>query len=443
MALTKVSYSMIVGGPINAADYGVDNSGVSETSAQMQAAIQALANQTEGVLLFPTGTYKIDTSLDFSVLPSGHTQKVIDFQNATIEWDGATTGSPDIFYLFNNQSVTIKNFVIEGKSKGQTGIFIDSLQPLGSDLLVISDFVIRDCDIAMHISTPGVSQNRVSESVFKHFLIELCNNGFLLESTNTDTLLFENGIMSGMDKMFWLERSGFITINSVTGYETYDAFIKVTGPAEALTVINCQNETSSGGVFYKRTNYTSSEFGATTFIGCSADLPIIFDTGGNILNVSFIGGYYTDLTITGTTIRMSLIGTTAKSTGTTTISGANSKLYNHGSYILGAIVDTAKGYIGEDAGNDKWYVNEPYGLITNYGITDTVACAVGATAISVNYEKPFGTKTTALTVTPITSAYNTIKGTITAISATSFTFTIDNSGGGSANVQLGWEARGY
>jgi hypothetical protein len=443
MALTKVSYSLISGAPINAADYGVDSTGVTETSAQMQAAIQALADQTEGVLLFPTGTYTIDTSLDFSVLPSGHTQKVIDFQNATIVWDGATVGSPDIFYLFNNQSVTIKNFVIEGKSKGQTGIFIDSLQPLGSDLLVISDFVIRDCDIAMHIGTPGVSQNRVSESVFKHFLIELCNNGFLLESTNTDTLLFENGIMSGMDKQFWLERSGFITINSVTGYETYDAFIKVTGPAEPLTVINCQNESSSGGVFYKRINYTSSEFGATTFIGCSADLPIIFDTGNNVLNVSYVGGYYTDLTITGENIRMSLVGTTAKSTGTTTITGNGSKLYNHGSYILGTIVDTAKGYLAEGAGNDKWYVNEPTGLLSNYGTTDTVACAVGATAISVTFEKSFSTEVSALMVTPITSAYNTIKGTVTAISTSAFTFTIDNSGGGSANVQLSWQAKGY
>lgn len=58
MALTKVSYSMIDGAPINVLDYGADPTGVADSAAAIQAAID-----TTLPLYFPEGTYKVGTAL--------------------------------------------------------------------------------------------------------------------------------------------------------------------------------------------------------------------------------------------------------------------------------------------------------------------------------------------------------------------------------------------
>lgn len=62
MALTKVTYSMIQGQFINALDYGVDNTGATDTSTALQAAITAAA----GIPVYlPAGTYVIGTAIKY------------------------------------------------------------------------------------------------------------------------------------------------------------------------------------------------------------------------------------------------------------------------------------------------------------------------------------------------------------------------------------------
>ena len=55
MSLTKVSYSMIQGTPINVLDYGADPTGANDSTVAIQAAL----NSGGGVIFFPFGTYKI------------------------------------------------------------------------------------------------------------------------------------------------------------------------------------------------------------------------------------------------------------------------------------------------------------------------------------------------------------------------------------------------
>ena len=59
MALTKVSYSMITGAPINVLDYGADPTGVTDSTAEIQAAIAAGDS-----IYCPTGTYLISGQLN-------------------------------------------------------------------------------------------------------------------------------------------------------------------------------------------------------------------------------------------------------------------------------------------------------------------------------------------------------------------------------------------
>ena len=59
MSLTKVSYSMIQGESANVLDYGADSSGVSDSTAAIQAAI----NAGKGSVFIPAGTYAINDTI--------------------------------------------------------------------------------------------------------------------------------------------------------------------------------------------------------------------------------------------------------------------------------------------------------------------------------------------------------------------------------------------
>ncbi len=62
MSLTKASYSLINGAPINVLDYGAVGDGVTNSTAAIQAAINAAAVNNQ-LLYFPTGTYLVTDTL--------------------------------------------------------------------------------------------------------------------------------------------------------------------------------------------------------------------------------------------------------------------------------------------------------------------------------------------------------------------------------------------
>jgi hypothetical protein len=55
MALTKVSYSMLTGAPVNVLDYGADSTGVSNSTTAIQAALD-----TQLPVYIPAGKYLIN-----------------------------------------------------------------------------------------------------------------------------------------------------------------------------------------------------------------------------------------------------------------------------------------------------------------------------------------------------------------------------------------------
>jgi polygalacturonase len=59
MSLTKVTYSMIKGAPVNVLDFGAIADGVTDNTAAIQAAIDALDSVDGGTLIFPQGIYGI------------------------------------------------------------------------------------------------------------------------------------------------------------------------------------------------------------------------------------------------------------------------------------------------------------------------------------------------------------------------------------------------
>ena len=62
MSLTKASYSIINGAPINVLDYGAVGNGTTDDTVAIQAAIDAAAVNNQ-LLYFPTGTYRVVDTL--------------------------------------------------------------------------------------------------------------------------------------------------------------------------------------------------------------------------------------------------------------------------------------------------------------------------------------------------------------------------------------------
>jgi hypothetical protein len=62
MALTKVSYSMIEGATANVLDFGADSTGVADSTAAIQAAIDSGA----GSVYVPAGTYKVTSTININ-----------------------------------------------------------------------------------------------------------------------------------------------------------------------------------------------------------------------------------------------------------------------------------------------------------------------------------------------------------------------------------------
>lgn len=66
MSLTKVSYSMITGAPVNVLDYGADPTGVADSAAAIQAAIDYAVYTSKQAVYVPAGRYKISTTLQLA-----------------------------------------------------------------------------------------------------------------------------------------------------------------------------------------------------------------------------------------------------------------------------------------------------------------------------------------------------------------------------------------
>jgi hypothetical protein len=105
MALTKVSYSMIDGAPVNVLDYGADNSGVADSSTSINAALNACPEY--GTVVFPSGTYIIDATI------------TVPKNNITLDGQGArfvakaATNFEYVVLASSRTNVKVKNLVVD------------------------------------------------------------------------------------------------------------------------------------------------------------------------------------------------------------------------------------------------------------------------------------------------------------------------------------------
>jgi parallel beta-helix repeat protein len=110
MALTKVSYSLITGAPINVLDKGADPTGMMDSSSAIQAAINA-----GSTVLFPSGTYLLASPVTLA-----NNTRLIG-QNATLR--KSSTMSAAMISATSVDNVIIANLSIDGNYSIQaTGV---------------------------------------------------------------------------------------------------------------------------------------------------------------------------------------------------------------------------------------------------------------------------------------------------------------------------------
>ena len=148
MSLTKVTYSMISGAPVNVLDFGADPTGLTDSSAAIQAAINYVeslfVNNLEGTfrtptLVFPYGEY-LCTGLiitkPFAMTSAGANSSILKTTtNATLlTVAGSGTGS------LGYEGMHITNLSFRGNSTGaaQTGLVFG-----GPDM---NSNVVQDCE---------------------------------------------------------------------------------------------------------------------------------------------------------------------------------------------------------------------------------------------------------------------------------------------------------
>lgn len=144
MSLTKATYSMIEGAPVNVLDYGAVGDGTTDDTAAIQAAVTAARAQggQSRKLYWSRGTYKITNTITFG------TNQYIDFDpGVTVNFVAADPLNTPLFvaanqsevYLYGNGAVINgTRGSVAGQGSG-TAFFM-----YGTDNIVIRGFVIND-----------------------------------------------------------------------------------------------------------------------------------------------------------------------------------------------------------------------------------------------------------------------------------------------------------
>lgn len=162
MSLTKVSYSMIKGAPVNVQDYGAVGDGVTDDSAAVQLAVDA--TPAGGTLVFPIGTYKANTiKLTKSI--------IIDLAGSTMLSTAYTSGmSRKIFYALTADAVgyvTIQNGKLNGAGTNR-GATATEMEPL-IQLDTVGTVVLQNLEVYEHAagiqSIPTALKDRLIAAV--------------------------------------------------------------------------------------------------------------------------------------------------------------------------------------------------------------------------------------------------------------------------------------
>jgi hypothetical protein len=182
MSLTKASYSMVSGAPVNILDFGADPTGVSDSAAAIQAALIAAANAGGKQVFCPAGKYRVDSTIycgpSTNIVGEGTWDAVsgmstisgtvftsqvdgIYFFYALSQNDLPAIGWPSNTNANAAHSFRIENISIYGKLTTQRGIVVGNTTPITQ--IYLQNISVRDCLIGVDlVACYGISVDGVN-----------------------------------------------------------------------------------------------------------------------------------------------------------------------------------------------------------------------------------------------------------------------------------------
>lgn len=136
MALTKANNRMIDGATVNVLDFGADNTGTTDSTTEIQAAIDSLGT-SGGCVYFPAGTYLADTlsinkTTNFNITLLGYSRPHISFTqmegNTKIKFNGSSAVSMlDVVGTTGDRQggILVEGLIFDGNDVAAEGIDVD------------------------------------------------------------------------------------------------------------------------------------------------------------------------------------------------------------------------------------------------------------------------------------------------------------------------------
>jgi len=172
MSLTKVTYSMISGAPINVMDYIpqvehaaiYDYTSTYDAGQDIQDALDAASAKEGATVILPAGRFNTSQTINIhsylniqGEYGEDGTYGVQNFQRGTqIKWIGANSAVP-VLRAFNARLFQISGFNIDGDNKNVAGFLLDSDNTPSGSQNEISRFSIRRCLIGVRWGTGGLA----------------------------------------------------------------------------------------------------------------------------------------------------------------------------------------------------------------------------------------------------------------------------------------------
>jgi len=317
MALTKATYSMILGAPINVLDYGAVGNGTTNDTAAIVAAIAACQAASQSSLYFPTGTYRIESTI---ALGAGSTRGIAFVGETaspqqgssrpavTLRWHGGAAPMFDVqstyFRFFN---IAFENFTTATDAflltDAQHMVFDNCSFVNGNGATRFSRSVIhcdgnefgyslvQNCEIVnpapRFLDIDGATGNGITPVLFYNNIMESNSAGAItivyVKNEGIDILTFEGNTINGQAnaQLTLVDTTDTPLSETITVLNVYDNEFDIaanTGTDRLFRLTNVKN-----------VNFTGNQFsmgGSVTSIATLVNSVVTQFSGNHVLSIA-------------------------------------------------------------------------------------------------------------------------------------------------------------
>lgn len=300
MSLTKVTYSMIHGSPVNVLDYGADPTGAAFSSVAFQAAIDAAAGRP---VLIPQGTYKFDVGLVYNTTGLGVAQglKLIGYDMNTTILDNrtggslikATSGTSAGVFTDYQENVVLEQFTISNSTAvaACTGIELNGIRGASLNYLFVKDqtnigvyiySAIGDEDPCIHVD---IKQCHIESNVNSGIRVLGTTGGVHGAICVKQCRIIDNG--TGVD--FYSVQNSSIENCAIAYNASYGVYLTSdTGFSKECFIVNNEFDSNGGSQLYIVEAINTTVNGNAWIVNDTYPVTRNIDIASTAVNVSII-----------------------------------------------------------------------------------------------------------------------------------------------------------